>query len=311
MVSLKDKNTHWPNGQSITRALAATTAIKSYLKGDLLTAATYIEQAAVFVQSNAAAKKETCPFQYDAVIVFNELEPEIESDSDDEDGDDKKDPDEMEDDSLRMSQMGNVQQRLDKSQLKCIALPMNPRKVRRTDEAYGKLQNALKKSNVTFPRHSRFCSIMDFRNDQQDGDPINNEPNFFVFEANEENRKVYPDASSLNYFNNGYTIIPPSDEDADDALGTLSTGPQIVLSFHVDDADSIRCYIFVYGQWSRFQAKDVKLLLPFFLEDSTRNQKFLESDQMNETIKSLEGIIKDKAFDSFLERNGVKCPLKE
>jgi len=58
------------------------------------------------------------------------------------------------------------------------------------------------------------------------------------------------------------------------------------------------------------QAKDLKLILPTFFDDRERNRKFAKSKQMDEMITRLEDVIKDKDYDSFLQRNEVTCPLK-
>ena len=60
------------------------------------------------------------------------------------------------------------------------------------------------------------------------------------------------------------------------------------LSFHVDSADSMRCYLYINGQHSRFFPPDIKMVLPQFLVANDLNDKFLESDEIDEMILGLE-----------------------
>ena len=50
----------------------------------------------------------------------------------------------------------------------------------------------------------------------------------------------------------------------------------------MDTTDSIRCYFFLNGQWTRFQAQDILLVLPNFFIQSEENKHFMEGkDQMD------------------------------
>lgn len=56
--------------------------------------------------------------------------------------------------------------------------------------------------------------------------------------------------------------------------------------------DNIRCYFFIHGQWTRFQAKDIKLLLPVFFVDSKENKDFVESDEIDKMIQQMDELLK-------------------
>ena len=63
------------------------------------------------------------------------------------------------------------------------------------------------------------------------------------------------------------------------------------LSFHVDSKEDIRCYFFVHGQWTRFQAKDIKLLLPLFFVESDENKAFVKSKRIDQLIDEMDGLL--------------------
>lgn len=60
------------------------------------------------------------------------------------------------------------------------------------------------------------------------------------------------------------------------------------LSFHVDSADSMRCYLYINGQHSRFFPPDIKMVLPQFLVADKRNTDFLAGDEIDEMIVRME-----------------------
>jgi len=152
------------------------------------------------------------------------------------------------------------------------------------------------------------------RNDDEKAD---SKENLFVFQPEENSRKIHKKATALNYFHNTrHSIIPGSDPASDEAkdpkkLTSSTTGPQIMLSFHVEAEDNMRCYIFIHGQCTRFLPEDLKLLLPYFFDPNTAdNKKFVESKELEQIIQKLEGKLRDDQFQTFLKENQVDSPLQ-
>jgi len=268
----------------------------------------------------------TCPFQYDTVIAFNEqssIGDKVDDDSEDDSGDEDEDDDNMDDEAqTKHSPLGRIAANLEKGGLEYVSLSFNPEKASRTKEAYSDMEGKVKEES--FPRNQRLCSVMDLRGPD---DAENGIDNFFLFRPVDGADRVEQNPLSLNYFNNAKKSIIPNanDQKQDDhgdkaILNTATSGPQITLSFHVDTEDSIRCYFFLNGQCTRFQAQDIKLVLGRIFEiagddrQSQQNKAFLEgNDQINimEIIEDVETKLKDDDFEKFLRLNKVTCPLKE
>lgn len=167
------------------------------------------------------------------MIAFAEQKPaedEKDDESEDEDSDSGPDVEDEKDMTEYVSQIGNIEERLKSHGMKYIKTTNDIRVLARTEEAYKKFA---KDQGPSFPQHRRFCSVMDLRQ-AIDDEYANKAYNFFMFQPAEETDKVEKNASSLHFFNNGYSIIPdikdkdPDDED-DKKLGTDKQGPQITV----------------------------------------------------------------------------------
>ena len=62
-------------------------------------------------------------------------------------------------------------------------------------------------------------------------------------------------------------------------------GASMVLSFHVESSNEIRCYIYLNGQVLRFFPEDIKFVLPrFFDPDCGNNKTWTNSKDANDLI---------------------------
>merc|ERR1712154_513886 len=80
-------------------------------------------------------------------------------------------------------------------------------------------------------------------------------------------------------------------------------GAIMVLSFHVESYNEIRCYIYMNGQVLRFLPEDIALVLPQFFDESFGDNKdFPTSDQAKELIAEMNKKLKDVKFKAFLNK---------
>jgi len=312
-----------------TAGQIATAAVKSYLhrvapkvmlkstcriKGSLKNVSGYIHETVNYVHKMAKTHG-TCPFQYDSVYAFQEkMEDDHKSDDeeeDDESDDANDDENDEKGDGDNESHLGDVEELLQQNKLeyKVDAWKIGANN-RALDQSVKELGNSLKEKS--YPRFNRFISIVDFRK-LQNGD----DPKLFVFNPQDGAGKVHKDPSALNFFHNSKKSILP-DPNASDEVGSTqqlmtaaSQGPQITLSFHVESEDSMRCYFYVNGQCTRFMPADLKMLLPLFFEDNQDNRDFANGDDIKRMIKDMQPKLKDAAFEAFLKKFKVECPVSK
>lgn len=301
----------------------------------LKTVAQYVEQTINFVQVQASKPRGTCPFQYDAVYLFQQHgagDAATEDSDDDDDDDDGQDGGDDVGDAHsggdRMSRIGNIKDGLTATKLHFHQDQWDPkeqRNYRPLNAAYEKLKDGAK--NKRFPVESRFCSVLDLRKshdddgkkEEEDGNEEKEDGNLFVFEPEAASAKVHPNPSALNFFHNSrHSIIPnpePSggddEKEADPMLNAKTLGPHILLSFHVEAADNMRCYIHINAQCTRFLPEDLKMLLPLFFEESQDNLNFVKSPELKAMIDGLDGKLRDDQFRVFLKDNKVECAYKQ
>jgi len=305
----------------------ATAAVKSYLhrvapkvmlkstcriKGSLENVAGYIHETVNYVYVMAKTMG-TCPFQYDSVYAFQEkMEDDNKSDDefDDDDDDDGNDDNDEKGDADNSSKLGDVQKLLTDNKLVHV---VDAWKVgtgnRALDQSVKQLGIDLGKKN--YPRNNRFISIVDFRK-MENGD----DPKLFVFNPQDGADTIHNNPSALNFFHNSKKSVLPDPDASDDEsmtqkLTASSQGPQITLSFHVEAEDSMRCYFYVNGQCTRFMPADLKMLLPLFFEDSKDNKDFATGKDIDRMIKDMQPKLKDAAFEAFLKKFKVECPVSK
>jgi len=335
LVTLKNLNYNI-NGQSADELVKA--AVNSYLHRvapkvmlkpphrivySVKTVAQYIEQTINFVQVMASKKMSTCPFQYDSVYAFQQHTDTMDEDpmSGDDDDDEEENGGDDPNGGGSMSQIGDIKQGLIATKLHFKQAQwdhMEQRNYRPLNEAYDKLSAAAQSKQ--FPQHHRFCSILDLRKGRDDGKGGGDEKddgNLFVFEPEAESQKIHKNAMALNFFHNSkHSIIPnpkPSGDEKENEpmLSSATTGPQIMLSFHVEAEDNMRCYFYINGQCTRFLPEDLRMLLPLFFEESEENLKFVKGEGIKQMIAGLEGKLRDDQFRVFLKDNKVECPYQK
>jgi len=298
--------------------------------------AQYVLQTIEFVNQVATTQENSCPFQYDSVFAFQETTAEeVEDDGDDDDDDESENGDGNGNDesSVRKSQLGDIKECLVKTQLRFKSANWsNPevRMFRPLGEQFQTLKSEAVKDHKShkFPQHNRFCSVLDLRKDPENDEKAddnqnddNADHNLFVFQPEENSRTIHQNATSLNYFHNiKHSIIPCTDEpngdeDEDEQrkepkLASGTNGPQIMLSFQVEQEDDMRCYLFINGNCTRFLPEDLKMLLPLFFDLTKSDTEFINSKEMDRMIQSLDGKLRDDKFRSFLSENKVICPYK-
>jgi len=346
MIKLKNLNT--PNTKSASDGVAgiANGAIASFLarvapkvvlcpqdliKFPLRIIAQYIAQTITFVHVQSKVHG-TCPFQYESVFAFKESvkadsEEGPEDDDDDEEDDQNPDEDDAKDGGPQ-SKLPDIKKSLTTTKLtfKSKEWGIESRNNRPLGAAFDELKESA--AEKVFPRFNRFCSVLDLRNypgteqkaDDKDKEAddkdkeADDKDNLFVFQPEKDSRKIHKKASALNYFHNARkSIIPcdPNPESVEPILTSSTTGPQITLSFHVEAEDNIRCYLFIHGQFARFFPEDLKLLLPLFFEPTEDNKTFVESDEMDEIIETMKGMLRDDQFQQFLKENQVVSPYEK
>jgi len=283
--------------------------------------AQHIEGTINFVHHLAVTQKQnSCPFQYDAVFVFGHSVEEMDDDvgdggddDDDDGGDDDDDDDGDEQKKCSVSKFDDdIAATLTERSLEHVAMRWATKgeQWRGLKEGLDRLRSEANKEQF-YPRENRFCSLMDFRktDDEKEND-------LFMFHPPSDRDTVHRELLALNYFHNSRVIIPPkpqSDDEKKEELpfGSKTAGPHFTLSFHVDSSESMRCYLFVNGQCSRFMAPDIKMVLPIFFEKSEANQEYVAGEKIDELIKGLNNKLQDYEFRAFLKANNVKCPWQQ
>jgi len=277
----------------------------STIKGDLKTVAQYIASTAEFV-SNLASKSEeaSCPFQYDSVFAFDGLIDKLDDSDDPHDADDDDDDDEddgsddeykgVDGSDVAAGTLDEIKGELDKLKLKHVTVNESMR------VGYRPLMDAfqeLQKQKKEYPRNHRFCSVVDLRDgsDQKAGVVLFETPDNVPTGSN----------TSLQYFDRAKAGIVPS-TDPKQAVNSVCKGPQMTLSFQVDQEDDMRCYVFILGQCTRFLAEDIVMLLPRFFEDTEKNKAFLKDPETSAVIQRIKKSLNDTAFTKFLQLHKVE-----
>jgi len=283
-------------------------------------------------------KNQTCPFQYDAVFAFNGVERggggvgASESFSDAEDDDDEDDEDE--DDQKYFDCFGNIKKKLRDNDRLFVSEPITGSiddRSRILNAKFVELRKQMSKKyndeimEEEYPRTHRFCAVIDRRrptNENEDDEKENKneiiELDELIMYEPEKGSAKFPNNKPVPmfYFNTSRkSIIPGYDvKDIKDAKQTLirktiaaqdpCKGGIMTLSFHVESADVIRCYLFINGQSIRFMPEDIVLVLPRFFD-----QKYADNKEWNAKhedarryIEEMNKALKDVHFNAFLNK---------
>jgi len=270
-------------------------------------------------------QSQSTPFSYDVMILVKKtvsqqevlLPPMGDSSDDDEedDGENKADDDYYNKDGK--DYFGNIEAQLKGNQCTFVkkSLQSNNRGVRFFIETFkefnGKLGAEKYKDKsaynmASYPRKKRFCSVIDRRGDGDD--------DFFLYEPPDDCNTIPEQHVADWFFNAGVTCIVPSmyyqkplsqiKKDEFDPQDTLKTnnaykGKAITISFHVEQQDVVRCYLFWNGCYVRIvSAQDLKHVLHTIFDVKYQgNEKYLNSDKPDDDLQGLN--VQDEVFDLF------------
>jgi len=269
------------------------------------------------------------PFSYETLIVAKKsvdssgpMEIHISDDdmSDDEDDDEDE---EKEDSGPKKDYFARIPQRLSANGCAFVrsTLKGNARGARFMMQRFeelkekvvqqGKGSNKESKDNLqNYPRRRRFCSMIDRRGDDEKEDAL------YMFEP--------PDAYEMPqnhvvdwHFNAGKTCLVPSmtystsdnpDMDVQDTIKVDNgyNGQTLTLSFHVDSAQSVRCYLFWNMTYIRIvYPEDLRTVLCSIFDTSMElNRAFLKDAKSKEQMNGLK--LSDPKFDTFYKEVKVK-----
>merc|ERR1719204_227563 len=286
-----------------------------------------------FVHNLANDKETTCPFQADACIAFNEVKQTenvadtLSGDDDDDDGDDDDDDEQK---AAFEDHFGNVKEKLEKEQLANLVTKIEGGRpdlrtfVERFKDFKGEMNKKYDKdAPKQYPRKNRFCSFMDRRKDAEQKE-MANEHIFFEPPAN---CNTFPEHKNghvpLWFFDSSKTSIIPhigyhkdlKSKDAAKGLnrqpseqnitsGSACAGAMLLLSFHVEAVNEIRCYMYLNGQVARFFADDITELLPRYFVDSEENKAYLAGDDVKQAVSKIKSKLRDVKFEAFLDAYG-------
>eukprot|EP00483_Globobulimina_turgida_P012250 UN12272 len=110
------------------------------------------------------------------------------------------------------------------------------------------------------------------------------------------------------YFESSNQCVVPGKAQKDIITSkTNGNGSVFILSFHCEQKDELRCYLYTKGQLARFLAPDIYQLLPklFIVEDGSENEKFIKREKETQT-KTKKIILVDRLFDDFRRQTSKK-----
>ena len=172
-----------------------------------------------------------------------------------------------------------------------------------------------------YPRRYRFCSLLDLRkpeNNNNDDIKENNKYNIsnkdeIIFYDLPKGTNKFPNNvnhSPLFYFDRSRRCIIPGEQvknsnqekqkyrekiiNANKTSLTSCNGAMMVLSFHVESTDEIRCYLYLHGQICRFLPSDIIHVLPIFFIQNEKNKKYAKSPEIKKLANSMENELRGK-----------------
>ena len=99
--------------------------------------------------------------------------------------------------------------------------------------------------------------------------------------------------------NIGYNNGKNDDRYSRNSISTLDDIEAITFSFHVEDRNKIRCYMFWDKCYTRFYAQNSIQLFKFIFDKQKYNQFISQKDKCINLIKKLDLAITDKQFATF------------
>jgi len=274
---------------------------------------------------------------------MKEVTESVEFDVDENDDDDDDDDENKEVDNAQIDVFGNVKQRLEKNKCVYTDSRFdddekgdNPKRARLFADTFKtfKTEQISKqyKGNeaINYPHKHRFCAFVD-RRKPDDGDKkdydISKKDELIFFEPPKDcNSFPKEKAQPLFYFDTSRTCIIPNDDYKPGKMGpgvnangggdqkkklleqpVTSTAPasaaSIMLSFHVEASDEIRCYMYINGQVMRFMPSDIINLLPLFFDKTFGdNADFAQSKRAQQLVDEMKKNLRDVRFNAFMKK---------
>eukprot|EP00483_Globobulimina_turgida_P013431 UN13455 len=142
------------------------------------------------------------------------------------------------------------------------------------------------------PYKQRLCIVMDRRMKDM---------GVFMYSPNVE--REFP-ANHLNewYFESSSRCVVPGVIGSTAVNGVITSkhskkGAVFCLSFHCEEIDRLRCYLYTRAQFVRFLPEDIYELLPKLFVETERNKKFVEREKNIKTRSKTQRIqLFDKLF---------------
>ena len=155
-------------------------------------------------------------------------------------------------------------------------------------------------NNFAMPHKNRICFVVDRRK----GGKAKNE--LFVYKPT-----MNGDIPNGNvpewYFQSSFSQIIPGKQQIDTiSAKTAGKGYVFCLSFHVEQKDSIKCYLYSRSQMVRFFPTDISSLLPeYFITKDNENGDFVEKEK-NTNSKAKTIRLKDIQYDTCMKQTRGK-----
>lgn len=176
-----------------------------------------------------------------------------------------------------------------------------------------------------YPQNHRFCSFVDRRKKTKSNGTVD-EDEIIFFEPPANCKRIPSGHVPLWFFDSSKTSIIPNvgytqrwnakmngqgvDADYEDdrkapvderniTSSDACNGALLVLSFHVEAVNEIRCYLYLNGQVTRFMADDIVNLLPRYFEDTKENREFVQSAEAKRLVQIVHSKLIDSKFEAF------------
>ena len=292
----------------------------------------YIHAAATFVTSLTQKELGTCPFQIDFALTFDDVMVIDEADEEEDayDADDSVDETDFKEIEF-FDCFVDIKQKLTDAKVsylaQCRGNAQEEAKLD-TNTQFSSQFNMFRRKTIQqkynfdtdeqYPRMHRFVALVDRRQpNDENAEYVADSDEILFYEAQPMTLPKEP--CSLWYFESSKTcIIPgqyvPKDSKMDamqkgmiEAKSSLDPcmGSLMLLSFHVIDSDTIKCYLYLHGQLLRLFPDDLVNVLPRYFVDDERNKKFIKSQKAKEMIESIKANLRDVQFEAFYQK--YKC----
>eukprot|EP01083_Nonionella_stella_P040158 109150_1 len=261
----------------------------------------YIIECTTLINKILDSDGTSCPFQIDMMIIPHQV-VEVNSDNDEDDEDDEFDDDEFDDDSddsdeedsdekkstSDASQIGDIKSTLDENKI------LYAHTVGNRPRAFAHLFADLKQKcgkQQELPHAQRLCVVVDRRKGSSANSLFMYKPDL-LGDLPSDHQAEWFFESSLG------CVIPGKYQSDRITAKTAANGYVFCLSFHVEQRDRIKCYLYTRSQMIRFQPDDVHNLLPHLFTKREDNTKFISKEKANrECTQSIKLI--DTQFDKF------------